>query len=267
MDPRYFVKLFSRKFVADNVLGGTSERLISLALGKLFKERGILGGGVNYPHIGELLETLINFQGDKFSGFHFRDIFATVIGRLSDYTFLEKNFCVRRGIPIDVFTRENLIIELPLDMVSEYIHNFVVSWIASLIFVKNTILGLRGNRLRTFFLVDEARTLLSASRERSSLDWIEPGFNEIIAKGREFGIGLWLCSEETRSFSQVFRSNCLLKISFPLTDGEDVQEIKKSFGLTDEQTDYLFKLPEQRVAVCRYGKFERPFILVVPELN
>jgi hypothetical protein len=116
-------------------------------------------------------------------------------------------------------------------------------------------------------LIDEGRTILSASRERSALDWIEPGLNEVISKGREFGIALWLCSQEMSSFSQVFRSNCLIKISYPLTDGEDVSQVQKSFGLTDEQTEYLFKLPEQRVAICRYGKFDRPFILVTPELT
>jgi hypothetical protein len=127
MDPRYFIMLFSRKFVADNVLGGTSERLISLALSILFKEKGILDGGVNYPHIAELLATIVKLQGDRSFGPHFRDIIVTVIGRLSQYAFLEKNFCVRKGIPIEVFTQENVIIELPLDMVSEYIHNFIVS--------------------------------------------------------------------------------------------------------------------------------------------
>ncbi len=267
MDPRDFVNLLPRKFAADNILGTTSIRLLFTALEKLFKEKGIFEGSKNYPKISELLRKLVQLQVDKTYGPHFRDIFDTIIQRLGPYVFLEKNFGVRKGISHEVFTSENVVIELPLNKVPEEVHNFVVSWIANLTYAKNITFGLRGNKLRTFFLIDEARTILSATRERSWLEWIEPGLNEIITKGREFGLGLWLCSQETGSFSKVFRSNCLLKISFPLTDGEDVSEIKKSFALSDEQTEYLFKLPERRVAICRYGMFERPFLLVVPELT
>ena len=267
MDPRDFVNLFSKKFAADNIMGTTSIRLLSTGLEMLFREKGIFQGSQNYPKISELSRKLVQLQGDKTYGPRFRDTFDTVIGRLAPYVFLAKNFGVRKGISHEVFTSENVVLELPLNKVPEEVHNFIVSWIASLTYAKNITCGLRGNDLRTLYEIDEARTLVNASRERGALEFIEPGINEIITKGREFGLGLLLCSQETRSFSQVFRSNSLLKITFPLTDGEDISAIRNSFALNGEQTEYLFKLPPQRVAICRYGMFERPFLLVVPELT
>jgi|GEM_PF-1199621 len=267
MDPRDFVPLFAKKFAADNILGIVSEGVIRKALEILFEKKAIFQNKRNSATLKELLAIITTTQFSKYYGPHYRDVFDNVISRLNPYVYLESIFCKKKGISHEVFAKENVILELPLNKIPDAVHNFIVSWIANLTFTRNMTLGLRGNQLRSFYLIDEARTILSASRERSALDWIEPGLNEVIAKGREFGIALWLCSQEMSSFSQVFRSNCLIKISYPLTDGEDVSQVQKSFGLTDEQTEYLFKLPEQRVAICRYGRFDRPFLLVIPELK
>ncbi|MGD0915812.1 MAG: hypothetical protein ABSB22_05085 [Thermodesulfobacteriota bacterium] len=267
MDPRDFVVLFAKKFAADNILGIVSEGIIRRGLEILFQKKGILENKKNNANLKELLAIITALQSSKYWGSHYRDVLDNVISRIMPYIFLEKNFCKRKGISHEIFATANVILELPLDKVPDSVHNFLVSWIANLNFSRNITLGLRGNQLRTFYLIDEGRTILSASRERSALDWLEPGLNEVIVKGREFGQALWICSQEMSSFSQVFRSNVLIKLSYPLTDGIDVSEVQKSFGLSDEQTQYLFKLPEQRVAICRYGKFDRPFLMVIPELT
>jgi hypothetical protein len=267
MDPRDFVFLFAKVFVADNVLSIPSENLLADALRILFTSRGIFDGGTNYPTMADLLGVVMKMQADKAMGYRYKDIFESNVNRLKPYVFCGRNFSARKGLSVDVFVQKNIVLELPLIKISNYIHNFTVSWLANLLYARNTILGLRGTKLRTLFLVDEARTLLGSNRESGGIDFIEPGINPIIAMGREFGLGLWLCSQETGSFSQIFRSNSLLKIAFPLTDGEDVNEIKRSFGLSDEQVAHFYKLPVQRVAVCRYGNFERPFLIVAPEVT
>ena len=267
MNPRDFIFLFAKVFASDNLLSIPNVNLLSDALERLFRDRGIFSGSKNYPTMKDLYNTVKKMQTEKEFGYRYRDIFETCLNRLRPYAFLVKIFSKAQGINVDVFTKLNIILELLAIGISEYVHNFVSSFIPNLIHYKNMTLGLRGDKLRTLFIVDEARTILSASRESSSLDFIEPGLNEIITKGREFGIGLYLCSQETHSFSQVFRSNTFMKISLPLTDGEDVSEIKKSFGLSDEQVAYFYKLPPRRVAVCRYGNFERPFLLGVPEVK
>jgi hypothetical protein len=267
MDPRYFILQFSKVFSSENLLGLPSEGILTESLHRLFNERGIFEGSHNYCNLQDLLEMVIRLQADKILGQRYRDIFGAVINRLKPYVYLEDIFCVRKGISHEVFATENVILELPLDKISNNIHNFIACWILNLNFARNIAMGLRGTELRTLYIIDEASTILNASREHSGLDWIEPSINTIIAKGREFGLGLWLLSQQTDSFSNIFRANCILKMCFSLTDGDDVTNIQKSFGLNEEQTQFLFQLPKNRAAICRYGDFPRPFLCVFPELK
>ena len=264
MHPTDFIQLFSKKFAADNVLWVPSENLFVDVLNPLFRKKGIFDGSKNYPTLSEFLSAIVNLQTDSTYGLRYRDIFQSTINRIKPYTYFE-NFSSRQGISHEVFATENIVLELPLHKISDYMHNFLVSWIANLTFAKNITLGLRGNKLRQFFLIDEARTILCAQREHTGMENIEPGINEIIVKGREFGLAMWLCSQEWGSFSKVFLANCLLKLVFPLT--EDLSEMEESIGLTKEQVQGIHDLPKRRVAVCRYGDFPRPFILVTPELT
>jgi hypothetical protein len=63
------------------------------------------------------------------------------------------------------------------------------------------------------------------------------------------------------------RSLAFLKLAFPLNDARDLDFIKESFGLSDEQRDHLFKLPQHGVAVVRYGAYPDPFLLSVPNFE
>jgi hypothetical protein len=58
-----------------------------------------------------------------------------------------------------------------------------------------------------------------------------------------------------------------LKIAFPLNDEMDLEFIENSFGLSKEQRNSLFSLPPQARAVVRYGGYENPFLLHVPNFN
>ena len=265
MDPRDFVVLFAKVFTRTNLLSIPSENLIVTALTRLFRMKEILDGSPNYPTIFELFKIITVMAHEKEFGPRYRDIFDAILNRLSAY--LLRNFSVRNGIDVDVFTRIHIVLELPLIKIADYVHNFIASWIMMLIFYKNMTLGLRGNSLRTLYLVDEARTILGAGANAGVLEGAEPSINEIITKGREFGQALWLCSQESQSFPQVYRSNCSLKFAFALSDGEDIREIQKSFALSDDHVSHLSKLPAERVAICRYGNFGRPFLVCVPEFN
>ena len=264
--PLDFIYLFAKKFAADNLLWIPSENLISDALEMLFKEKGIFEGTQNYPTLLELHDTISKLRNDKTFGPRYRDIFEASLNRFKPYLHI-KNLLHRKGISHEVFYTKNIVLELPFNKVPDTIHNFLISWILNLTYSKNITLGIRGDRLSHFNLIDEARTLLNANREHSGFDNIEPGLNEIFTKGREFEMGLWLGSQEMQSFSYGYKANCFTKICFPLTEGDDVTEIKQSFGLSAEQGDYIYKLAERRMAVCRFAKFERPFIIIVPELH
>jgi len=114
-------------------------------------------------------------------------------------------------------------------------------------------------------VVDESRRLLSANRDISIYN--ESIINEDLTKAREFGVSFLFLSQETQSLSDVLRSLAFLKLAFPLNDARDLDFIKESFGLSDDQRDHLFKLPQHGVAVVRYGAYPDPFLLSVPKFE
>ena len=267
MSPRDFCFVWSKAFVADNLLGPPTEGLLRQMIFKLYHDRDVHEGSKNYPTISELYAELERSRtsSKKSLTFKYKEFLESACNRLEPYVYFPQ-FNKQIGISYDVFENDHLILELPSHKISSQMHNFIISLIINTLFAKRQIFQHRGNQLRTLFIVDEASTYMSATREHTDLQWIEPGVNEIARMGREFGIGLWMCSQESKSFNYVFRANCFTKVAFPLTEGQDVRDIQDSFGLSKKQRDYLYELPSNRVAVVRYARYPDPFILEVPYL-
>ena len=268
MSPRDFCFIWSKAFVSDNLLGPPTEGLLRQSIFKLYHDRGVHAGSKNYPTISELYKYLERCRTDSKNPltFKYKEFLESACNRLEPFVYFPQ-FNKQIGISYDVFENDHVVVELPSHKLSSQMHNFIISLIVNTLFSKHQQFQLRGNHLRTLFIVDEASTYMTASREHTDLQWIEPGVNEIARMGREFGIGLWMCSQESKSFNYVFRANCFTKIAFPLTEGQDVRDIQSSFALSKEQKNYLYELPSNRVAVVRYARYPDPFILEVPLLS
>jgi hypothetical protein len=148
---------------------------------------------------------------------------------------------------------------------TDNMYSFVVSYLAGLRYLCNKKHGLSGSRLRTLLVVDEGRILFDANRNVS--DFGDSYINELSTKTRDYGVGYVIASQESSSFNQTIRANAYTKLAFPLTDGADRDFIKESFGLNQDQADYLFRLPKHGIAVARYGGYENPFLLGVPYVD
>jgi hypothetical protein len=257
-----YIILFSKIFVGENWLGGTSEISLNLTLEALYKAMGVFDGGQNYPTIRDLYDSITR-QLEAQKSFKYRDILLWLQNRLFPYKQCEAFDC-RRGLPHDIWQKENLVLELDTGF-TDNMYSFLVSYIAGLRYTYNKANDLTGSKLRTLFSVDEARVLLSASRDVSVFG--ESYFNQIITKCREFGLGLILLSQESASFNQTIRSISFLKMAFPLNDAKDVDFIRESFGLNEEQAAFLFRLPPYGQAIVRYGGYEKPFLLAVPHFR
>ena len=266
MHPRNFIFMWSKIFAAENGLGAPSEGILINVLNAIFKENGIFEGSENFPTMLGLYRKLHELRKDKNLGYRYGDIFENLISRVRPYMIIDDTFMVQKGIPHDVFTERNVILELPTNFGTDMVTNFLVCLIIGMSYAKNVVLGNRGNSLRTLFIMDEASTLMQAGRDKGDAFIYEPSLNEIIRKAREFGIGLWFCSQEANSFNYVFKANSMLKIGFPL-DGVDHESITKTFGLNEDQTKFLYKLPFRRVAVVKTRKHEKPFLIEVPWLG
>jgi hypothetical protein len=259
MTPQEHIVFFSKLFCSENWVGATSEDILNDEIEDLFTKRGVFDGSKNYPQMRDLYNQ-INYKLEKQRSFGYRDIFLRLRGRIKTYLSGD-NFSCRKGIPHDFWRKENVVLEMDTGF-TDKMYSFTISFIAGLNYTYNKKNRLMGSILRTLICVDEGRILFAI---RDTETYGEAYISEIITKTREFGIGFVVASPETASFNQTIKAISYLKICFPLTDGQEKAAIKESFGLNDEQADYLFKMPRHGQAIVRYGSFDRPFLLdVVP---
>jgi hypothetical protein len=262
MTPHEYIVFFAKLFVSENYLAGTSQNFLISALEYLYKERGIFEGSKNWPTLHDLYRVVLKRQSSQ-QTFKYRDILLGIQNRLDPYIFSGK-FDRRVGIPLKVWKDENVVLELDEGFIDE-MYSFVVSYLVALRYTYNKKMGLTGSKLKTLFMVDEGRILFDAKRDVSIYG--ESYITEIITKIREFGLGMYVSSQETNSFNKTLRSICYLKICFPLTDGADLRFVEESFGLNREQKEYLFRMPRFGQAIVRYGGYPDPFLLAVPHFR
>jgi len=262
MTPEEHIVFFSKVFSRENWVGIVSENVLSDQMEYLYKKRGIFdGNNKNYPTMRDLYN-LITYRLQNQRSFHFRDILLKIQGRLKSYLICHAFDC-RIGIPHEVWRTENIVLEMDSGF-TDHIYSFTISYITGLRYTYNKKMGLIGSVLRTLFNVDEGR-ILFAARDVETYD--ESYITEIITKSREFGVGFIVASPETTSFNQTLKAISFLKVCFPLTDGNEKAAIKEAFGLDDDQADYLFKLPQFGQAIVRYGGYEKPFMIAVPDFR
>ncbi len=253
---------FAKNFVRMNYLVGTSENALIDIIEYLYRERGVFDGSRNYPTILDLYRYILA-RLKTIKSFRLTDVYEWLKNRLKPYTLMD-NFACKFGIPFEYFINKNMVLELDQKF-SDMQFSLINAHLAKQIYDYNKKKRLIGSKLRTLFLVDEARILFDANRDASIFG--ENPLNEIVSKGREFGLGFIVCSQETSSFNQVIRSLARLKIAFPLSDGKDLDFIEKSFGLNKDQKQFISTLPRQAVAVISYSGFERPFLIEVPQFQ
>lgn len=253
-----YIVAFSRCFVSENYLVGTSQNLLIDLVDSLYRSRLIYAGSRNYPTFKDLYD-LVTRTLSKAKSFRWTDVLTWLQNRLYPY-LLCGSFNCQIGIPFETFQKENLVIEMD-EGFTDQMYNYIIATIAHQLYAHNKAKDI-GGTIKHWWVVDEARILFSAHRAVS--DFGESILTEILTKSRAYGISFLLASQESASFNSVMRSLSFLKIAFPLNDDSDLDFIKASFGLSEEQKDALFGLPPHGTAVVRYGGYEKPFLLEVP---
>ena len=253
---------FAKAFVSENYILGTSENELFQLVHWLYQKRGIYDGSTNYPTLVDL-QNLVRSKLKKHKSFRFQDILIWLDNRLAPYN-IGSQFRVQRGIPFEVFAKENLVLELDSGL-NDRVYNYTTAHIIEQLYSHAKEKQLTGSKLRHWVNVDEARILFQADRDKSTFG--ESILNELVSKSREFGIGFSVLSQESTSINRTLRSLAYLKVAFPLNDAEDLRFIRDSFGLSEAQEQHLFKLPPHARAVVRYGGFENPFLMQVPHFK
>ena len=261
MDPMDYIIFFSKVFTKSNYLASTSEAILIKNISYLYKKRGIFDGSQNWPTIKDL-HNLVSYNAGKKKLYRYREVLELILNRLDPYIYSGK-FDYVVGISDEIWRTENIVLEMGKGF-TDNMYEFMVSYLAGLRYHYNMDRGLIGSKLRTLLIVDEGRLLF---RKREVALYGESFVQELSTRFREPGLGLVLASHETESFSQTIKATSFTKICFPLTDGADKAAVKESFGLDDDQAEYLFKLPQFGQAIVRYGGFKDPFLLGVPHLK
>lgn len=257
--PMDHLMAFAEVFVSENYLAGTSLNLLIDLCVELYRERGIFDGARNFPTLADLHD-LVSRRLSGTKSFRYADILLWLQNRLKPYT-LQPAFRAERGIPFRVFQEENLVMEMDAGF-TDNMYNFVVASIVNNLFLFNKARGLGGARLRHLVNIDEARVLFQPHRDLSTFG--ESVINVLVSKTRDLGIGFLVSSQEPASLSQTLLSLASTKIAFPLTDGQDLDKVQKSFGLDDDQAAYMFQMPPFGQAIVSYVGFERPLLMGAP---
>ena len=262
MTPQEYVKFITEVFVKENWLLTTSQNELEKILRDLYEERGVFKNTQNYPTMKDLYEEL-DRRYIKEKSWRIREIFPYIQNRISPYASSESFNC-QIGLPDNLWREENLVLMLSQEF-DDNMYCFTVSYIAGLNYNYNRKKGLAGAKLRTLLNVDEARILFNANRNTKEVG--ESYISVVSTKTRDFGIGFIISSQESDSFNPVIRANSYLKIAFPLQDGRDRKFVVESFGLNEEQSEHVFKLPKFGQAIVRFGGYPDPFLLAVPYLD
>lgn len=258
--PLEHLQHFADEFISENYLLTTSRNLLIELCHEEYKARGVYGGSKNFPTLKDIYDRVTRMLNKKSRSFRYNDLLLWIQNRLQPY-ILHPCFNARRGIPFEIFQKENLVIEMDAGF-TDSMFNFVVSTVVSQLYDYNKTHNLTGAKLRHLINVDEARVIFQPHRNLS--DYGESIINVLVSKTRDLGIGFLVASQETASLSQTLLSLASTKITFPLTDGQDLENIQKSYGLDDDQIAYMFKMKPFGEAIVSYSGFDRPLLIKTP---
>ena len=250
-----------KSFVSANWLAGASLNALMDLVIELYRQRGVFDGSLNFPTSRDLYNALDRKMRSKRIG-RMWDIYELLKNRLFLYNCLD-NFSYQKGIPFDYFLNRNLVLEMHHGF-SDMQYSFISTYIAQQIYDYHTQMRNVGSKLRQLMVIDECRLLFA---ERDTQYSLENPMIEITSKSREIGLGFWAASQEASSFHQSFISLARLKFAFPASSDKDLDFCANALLLNDEQKKHLLKLPNQRVAVCRYSGYPDPFLIEVPNFK
>jgi len=195
----------------------------------------------------------------------FRDVNwkASLVNRLLPFkdTFW-KLINTEAGLSISKL-QEKFCIDFELDLAGEY-KSFWATLIPISIYEYRIQNNLRGNKLVTPFLCDEALSITSKKIQNASYLG-EPLLFGLIRLAREFGIGFSFMTSQPTALSDTIKANSAIKILMPLGRFEEILDIGRGMNLSDKQMEFISSLqPGQAVMKIENSK---PFPVTFPNIE
>lgn len=141
------------------------------------------------------------------------------------------------------------------------IEDFLTAWLLELRFSYNRS---KSNRaLNSFVLLDESNLLV---HDRTINE--EAPLASTFPLLREFGISVCLTANNYRSVPPPIRSSLYLQVAMNLTDAPEANDISKTFGLTNEQREYLDKRLTRGTCIVRLAdRWKHPLLATFDPLT
>lgn len=252
----------------ENYFGGTSQPMIEAAFQECMLKNGILKGDAftdseNYPNYSELLNEIIDYaQKRKLSGRDMWDVISKIKTRLEQYIRMGSVFNCKTGFPLDFWLNNDIIIN-PRGMSRAALRCFIVG-LSHRIYRHFRDSNMRGDRLRTLFILDEGGWLFDAERDSKQYTTNE-ALNDLLRMGREFGIGWIISAQQPNMICKTVRQNAQFLISFRV-QSNSMDEVQMDFGIHNEMKDYIkHKLPPKLVGIFSTPYYPGPVMFRIPE--
>lgn len=247
-----FAWLFTQQF---DLLIGSQAYLVEV-LHALSKKAGVFAGSEQYV---TLEHVFAHIRGLHIKGYREQGYRDSVLNRLALNLREYPNYRYAKGFPIAELARRSFVLELK--KLSEKHGRFLGSYLLFLLFQWRLARGERSGTVRNVAIIDEAHWFAPPNR---SDQLGMPPIAKLLAMSREAGLGLVLASQSCDVDPSVMQ-NTKLKIAFRLGDGSDIERVRKSFALTDEQAAKLPFLGTGECVVRMPGL--DPFLMQTPHLT
>ncbi|MCW4046149.1 MAG: DUF853 family protein [Candidatus Bathyarchaeota archaeon] len=188
------------------------------------------------------------------------EYFGVVTNRLASLLIVLKEVIdVRRSMPLEQIFAHPTVLEL--DGLRRDETNFLVEYILAYLFYYRLMKGQRSS-LSHVIVCDEANRWFYSQRrwKETTVELGMPFIETVPQIIRDYCEGMVFASQGC--LSQTVMSNTNLKIVGFLGDGEDIDAISRSLGLSDEERSMIMKLETGYWMVSKAGT--RPFIIRSP---
>jgi hypothetical protein len=188
------------------------------------------------------------------------EYFGVVTNRLASLLIVLKDVIdVRRSVPLEQISSHPTVLEL--DGLRRDETNFLVEYILAYLFYYRMMRGQRSS-LAHVIVCDEANRWFYSQRrwKETTVELGMPFIETVPQIIRDYCEGMVFASQGC--LSQTVMSNTNLKVVGFLGDGEDIEAISRSLGLSDEERSIMMKLETGYWMVSKAGT--RPFIIRSP---
>jgi hypothetical protein len=215
--------------------------------------------GKDAKTIGPNLEDILDmFIERSFAPGYKRDDFVLRnIQRLKMFLYLSQEiFRCSRGFSIEKMLEYPVVLEL--DDLNPLIMNMILLAVFTKILSYRVEKGIKGKLLHCV-VIDECQRVFYEPHRRNNDISMTP-LDQLIKDSRELGEGIIAADQQITRISETFKSCSNTKIAFNVS-GENIEDIRKLFGLDKDQTQVLRELPIGTAIVKMGERYLRPFLV------